>query len=52
MSARKRKGEDDLKLGQRWRMGGSHRAAAEAVALGREPERRAVSSGEAGEADA
>jgi hypothetical protein len=40
VSAWKREGEGGLKWGQRWRMGGSHRQAAEAVALGREPERR------------
>jgi hypothetical protein len=33
-------GESGLKWGQQWRMGGSHREAAEAVALGWEPERR------------
>jgi hypothetical protein len=32
--ARKREGEGGLKWGQRWQMGGSHREAAEAVALG------------------
>jgi hypothetical protein len=37
---RKKKGEGGLNWGQRWRMGGSHREAAEAVALGRKPERR------------
>jgi hypothetical protein len=38
--ARKREGEGGLKWGQRWQMGGSHCEAAEAVALGRGPERR------------
>jgi hypothetical protein len=37
---RKREGEGCLKWGQRWRIEGSHREATEAVALGREPERR------------
>jgi hypothetical protein len=40
VAARKREGEGGLKWGQQWWMRGSHREAAEAVALGREPERR------------
>jgi hypothetical protein len=40
MSVQKRKGEGGLKWGQQWRMGGSHRKAAEAVVLRREPKRR------------
>jgi hypothetical protein len=53
MSVRKREGEGGLKWGQRWQMGGSHREATEAVALGREPERRRGSpTVRASEADA
>jgi hypothetical protein len=40
VSVWKREGEGVLKWGQRWRMEGSHREAAEVVALGRELERR------------
>jgi hypothetical protein len=36
----KREGESSLNWGQWWQMGGSHREIAEAVALGRELERR------------
>jgi hypothetical protein len=40
VSVQKREGEGGLNWGQWWWMGGSHCEAAEAVALGREPERR------------
>jgi hypothetical protein len=42
---RKREGEDGLNWGQRWRMGGSHREAAEPVALRRNRRGGGVSSG-------
>jgi hypothetical protein len=37
---RKKEGESGLKWGQQWQMGGSHHEVVEAVALGRELERR------------
>jgi hypothetical protein len=40
LSVRKKEGEGGLKWGQRWRMEGSHREAAEVVVHGRKPERR------------